>query len=304
MDNTISTNLTLDSFLAHEGKGHLDGGHSGRYPWGSGERPHQSLEPVINPIKNDPAPPANTKDSYKKAVKFVSPKLYARTASAEELKAAIAAQEAKAERQQLAKEFVKNQKRLNKGKPLATTSSKRDTAISRMSDEELKARTDRLNLEGNYKKARISAGKVTARQTFFNTFKEKTVKQLGELASNALVNTFIGKVSEKTSLDFQTPGKKFNTTDKSDKDSDKSKSDGTNDKNKTKKSKSKDTKEMTVEEFIQNSSPEELAKSGLINDAVVDAWKKEKKEKKKRTPGKVKSWVNEKKEDRAAAKAD
>lgn len=28
-------------WLAHEGKGHLDGGHSGRYPWGSGKRPRQ-----------------------------------------------------------------------------------------------------------------------------------------------------------------------------------------------------------------------------------------------------------------------
>lgn len=27
--------------LIHSGKGHLDGGHSGRYPWGSGEDPHQ-----------------------------------------------------------------------------------------------------------------------------------------------------------------------------------------------------------------------------------------------------------------------
>lgn len=28
-------------FLKHYGKGHLDGGHSGRYPWGSGKRPKQ-----------------------------------------------------------------------------------------------------------------------------------------------------------------------------------------------------------------------------------------------------------------------
>lgn len=30
-----------DAWLAHEGVGHLDGGHSGRYPWGSGEHPFQ-----------------------------------------------------------------------------------------------------------------------------------------------------------------------------------------------------------------------------------------------------------------------
>lgn len=30
-----------DDFLMHYGKGHLDGGHSGRYPWGSGDDPYQ-----------------------------------------------------------------------------------------------------------------------------------------------------------------------------------------------------------------------------------------------------------------------
>lgn len=33
--------MYYDKFLMHEGKGHLDGGHSGRYPWGSGENPYQ-----------------------------------------------------------------------------------------------------------------------------------------------------------------------------------------------------------------------------------------------------------------------
>lgn len=39
----IGTQLA-DEYLAHFGKGHLDGGRSGRYPWGSGERPRQSEE--------------------------------------------------------------------------------------------------------------------------------------------------------------------------------------------------------------------------------------------------------------------
>jgi len=33
--------LDLTGYLMHYGKGHLDGGHSGRYPWGSGKRPRQ-----------------------------------------------------------------------------------------------------------------------------------------------------------------------------------------------------------------------------------------------------------------------
>lgn len=30
-----------EDYLMHEGKGHEDGGHSGRYPWGSGDNPYQ-----------------------------------------------------------------------------------------------------------------------------------------------------------------------------------------------------------------------------------------------------------------------
>lgn len=33
--------LNDDNYLAHVGKGHKDGGHSGRYPWGSGDSPYQ-----------------------------------------------------------------------------------------------------------------------------------------------------------------------------------------------------------------------------------------------------------------------
>ena len=40
MDSTFYEKPELD-FLMHYGKGHLDGGHSGRYPWGSGDDPYQ-----------------------------------------------------------------------------------------------------------------------------------------------------------------------------------------------------------------------------------------------------------------------
>lgn len=33
-------------WIAHFGVGHENGGHSGRYPWGSGDRPKQDLEKV------------------------------------------------------------------------------------------------------------------------------------------------------------------------------------------------------------------------------------------------------------------
>lgn len=35
----------------HYGRGHLDGGHSGRYPWGSGENPYQRLETFMSIYK-------------------------------------------------------------------------------------------------------------------------------------------------------------------------------------------------------------------------------------------------------------
>ena len=34
--------LDQANYIAHYGVGHLNGGHSGRYPWGSGNRPRQS----------------------------------------------------------------------------------------------------------------------------------------------------------------------------------------------------------------------------------------------------------------------
>lgn len=41
-----------DDYLMHYGKGHLDGGHSGRYPWGSGEDPCQRERDLISKYNN------------------------------------------------------------------------------------------------------------------------------------------------------------------------------------------------------------------------------------------------------------
>ena len=37
-----SGKMDHEEFIKHYGVGHLDGGHSGRWPWGSGEDPYQS----------------------------------------------------------------------------------------------------------------------------------------------------------------------------------------------------------------------------------------------------------------------
>ncbi len=39
-----------DDYLMHIGKGHLDGGNSGRYPWGSGENPYQHESSFLNRV--------------------------------------------------------------------------------------------------------------------------------------------------------------------------------------------------------------------------------------------------------------
>lgn len=203
MDNIISTNLTLDSFLAHEGKGHLDGGQSGRYDWGSGVRPYQSLEPTINLIKNDPVP-SETKE-YPKAVKFISPKLFAATASTEQLKAAIAEQQAKSDKIKLRTEFLKNQKRLSKGKPIADESKKKDKDLSALSDDELKAKSSRLQLEKNYLDLKKATGKVTLRKQFIDKFKKEATDNVASLTANAATNSFIKAVNKWTPLNLEKP---------------------------------------------------------------------------------------------------
>lgn len=40
-----------DDYLMHYGKGHLDGGHSGRYPWGSGDDPFQHQKEALTHYK-------------------------------------------------------------------------------------------------------------------------------------------------------------------------------------------------------------------------------------------------------------
>lgn len=39
-------------YLMHYGKGHLDGGHSGRYPWGSGDEPYQHAPDFLSRVKD------------------------------------------------------------------------------------------------------------------------------------------------------------------------------------------------------------------------------------------------------------
>lgn len=48
-DQTIADFIDGD-YLEHYGRGHEDGGHSGRYPWGSGEDPFQHADDFVNYI--------------------------------------------------------------------------------------------------------------------------------------------------------------------------------------------------------------------------------------------------------------
>lgn len=42
----------MNDYLMHYGRGHLDGGHSGRYPWGSGDDPCQRERDFVSRVKN------------------------------------------------------------------------------------------------------------------------------------------------------------------------------------------------------------------------------------------------------------
>lgn len=63
----------VDGYLAHFGKGHLDGGHSGRFPWGSGKDPKQSEGGIGGKVKKalglspkDLSTPENRKKAFAK----------------------------------------------------------------------------------------------------------------------------------------------------------------------------------------------------------------------------------------------
>ena len=45
-----SSKMIEENSIMHYGKGHLDGGHSGRYPWGSGEEPYQRATDFLNRV--------------------------------------------------------------------------------------------------------------------------------------------------------------------------------------------------------------------------------------------------------------
>lgn len=57
-----------ESYLMHYGKGHLDGGHSGRYEWGSGDDPYQRYSTfleTVHELKRQGVTEANIAKSYK-----------------------------------------------------------------------------------------------------------------------------------------------------------------------------------------------------------------------------------------------
>lgn len=56
-----------ESYLMHYGKGHLDGGHSGRYEWGSGDDPYQRYSTfleTVHELKRQGVTEANIAKSY------------------------------------------------------------------------------------------------------------------------------------------------------------------------------------------------------------------------------------------------
>lgn len=113
---------------------HVGNENSGRYPRGSGERPYQHGGSGI---------PRSLKRMSKRKLKKMS---------VTELQELVRAQQEAGKQIELRREYERNAKRLRNNKPLSSTKKKtKDDPIKSLSDDELRKRTTRLELERNYK---------------------------------------------------------------------------------------------------------------------------------------------------------
>lgn len=69
----------MDFYLEHKGVGHLDGGNSGRYPWGSGERGYQRCKDLVDLYRKLKKDGNNlSDDELAEALKISKEELYSR----------------------------------------------------------------------------------------------------------------------------------------------------------------------------------------------------------------------------------
>lgn len=145
----------------HYGVGHDKGGHSGRYPWGSGKNPEVKL----------------AKQQAKQAKKEAKEK-----AKAEKLNA----------------KFDKASTKIRRGKKVDKNVDTLKETMSKMSDEELRAKIDRLRLEGTYTQLlrETNPQKVSTGRKFINNMKDNLARDVPNVLSTKLKDAMGKKLDQ------------------------------------------------------------------------------------------------------------
>ena len=161
--------IIIETYLIHYGVGHDKGGHSGRYPWGSGENPEVKL----------------ARKQAKQAKKEAKEK-----AKAEKLNA----------------KFDKASTKIRRGKKVDKNVDTLKETMSKMTDEELRAKIDRLRLEGTYTQLLREANpqKVSAGHKFINNMKDNLARDVPNVLSTKLKDAIGTKLDQVIKDQFNT----------------------------------------------------------------------------------------------------
>ena len=153
--------IIIETYLIHYGVGHDKGGHSGRYPWGSGKNPEVKL----------------ARKQAKQAKKEAKEK-----AKAEKLNA----------------KFDKASAKIRRGKKVGKNVDTLKETMSKMTDEELRAKIDRLRLEGTYTQLLRDANpqKVSTGRKFIDNMKDNIARDVPNVLSMKLKDAMGKKLDQ------------------------------------------------------------------------------------------------------------
>lgn len=164
--------IIIETYLIHYGVGHDKGGHSGRYPWGSGKNPEVKL----------------ARKQAKQAKKEAKEK-----AKAEKLNA----------------KFDKASVKIRRGKKVDKNVDTLKETMSTMTDEELRAKIDRLRLEGTYTQLLRDANpqKVSTGRKFIDNMKDNIARDVPNVLSMKLKDAMGKKLDKiiKDQFDVEVP---------------------------------------------------------------------------------------------------
>lgn len=176
--DTYTSYQSKNDILYHSGKGHKDGGHSGRYPWGSGERAYQrSPKEIFRNITH-----RKSKESVKKSVgSDASRKQYSNDELERAKKNLYTSKAYQKHQKEVEKQQIKQAKRNAKiEKKLSKYDTPKSIAMRQtknMSDEEIMAGIARMQLQQTYAE---NAQKIAEYSRRSPTKMEKAKKVIAE----------------------------------------------------------------------------------------------------------------------------